>query len=155
MVSLWCELLFKLSIYTSKSNQWRTTWWAKFELECQLLIFIPLNSKFKVTCNSADFECRYIRTHTEKKKKKKNNLKFLTLHLPFCLYLMKILKLNCHPKYFGVFFSWWNHYMHFKMVHSNTKTTKSIVCQSQVCNLCTTHSSALKIFSKHILCPNW
>ena len=33
--------------------------------------------------------------HTEEKC-----LKFLTLHLPFCLFLIKILQLNCHPEYF-------------------------------------------------------
>ena len=26
-----------------------------------------LQSKFKVTCKNGDFECRYIRTHTEEK----------------------------------------------------------------------------------------
>ena len=30
MVSLWCELLCKLSIYTLKSDQWITIWRAKF-----------------------------------------------------------------------------------------------------------------------------
>ena len=34
--------------------------------------------------------------------------------------------------------------MCFEMVHSNTKIAKSRVCQSQVCYLRTTHSSALK-----------
>ena len=32
-------LICKLSIYTLKSDQWITVWWAKFELEC-LLLFI-------------------------------------------------------------------------------------------------------------------
>ena len=66
-VSLYCELLCKLSIYTLKSDQWKTIWWAKIELECLPLIFIYSNSKFKVTCKNADFECRYFRTHTEEK----------------------------------------------------------------------------------------
>ena len=64
-----------------------------------LLIFIYSNSK-------------YIRTHTKEKP-----LKFLTLHLPFCLFI-----LNVHPEYFGIYCSWWNHQMHFKMVHFNIKT---------------------------------
>ena len=31
---------------------------------------------------------------------KKKHLNFLTLHSPFCLLLIKILELNCHPEYF-------------------------------------------------------
>ena len=49
-----------------------------------------------------------------------------------------------HPEYFGVYISWRNHLVRFKMVHSNTKNAKFRVCQSQVCYLWTTHSSALK-----------
>ena len=30
MVSLWCEILYKLSIYTLKSDQWTAIWWVKF-----------------------------------------------------------------------------------------------------------------------------
>ena len=30
---------------------------------------------------------------------KKNHLKLLTLHLPVCLFLIKVLKFNCHPEY--------------------------------------------------------
>ena len=52
MVSLGCELLCKLSIYTLKSDQWLTIWWAKFELECLLLIFIYFHSEFKVSCKT-------------------------------------------------------------------------------------------------------
>ena len=41
MVSLWCACeLFNVGAYTLKSNPWKTIWWAKFELECLLLIFI-------------------------------------------------------------------------------------------------------------------
>ena len=65
LVSLWCELLYKRSIYTLKTDKWITIWWAKFELKCLLLIFIYFNSKFKVTCKNSDFECRYIRTHSD------------------------------------------------------------------------------------------
>ena len=43
MVSLWCALLCKFSIYTFKSDQWVTILWAKFDLECLLLIFIYSN----------------------------------------------------------------------------------------------------------------
>ena len=81
---------------------------------------------------------------------KKKYLKFPTLHSPFCLFFIKLLKLNCHPDYFGVYFSWWNHQMCIKMVHSNTKNAKSKVHQSQVCYLCTTHSSTLKILLMYV-----
>ena len=50
MVSIWCELLCKLSIYTFKSDQWMTIWWEKMWVKCLLLIFTYSNSKFKVTC---------------------------------------------------------------------------------------------------------
>ena len=62
---------------------------------------------------------------------KRNCLKFLTLHLPFCLFSHKN-TLNWHPQYFGVYFSWWKHLMHSKMVHSNTKNANR-VCQSCQC----------------------
>ena len=62
---------------------------------------------------------------------KKNRVKFLTLHSPFCPFL--ILELNCHSAYFRVYISEWNYPMHFKMVHSNTKNAKSRVRQSQMC----------------------
>ena len=138
MVSLWCELLCKISIYTFKSDQRIKIWWAKFELECLLLIFTYSNSKFKVTCKNTDFECWYNRTHTKEKLSKIPNITFAIL--PFA---HKNTYLNCHPEYFRVC-SWGNHQMCFKMVHSNTRNAHSRVCQSQVCFLCTTHSSALK-----------
>ena len=89
MVTLWCELLCKCSINTLKSDQWITIWWVKFELECLLLIFIYFNSIFKVTCKNGIFVCQYIRTHSEE-----NRVKFLTLHSPFCLFLIKRRYLN-------------------------------------------------------------
>ena len=82
MVSLWCELLCKLSIYTLKSNQRITIWCAKFELECLLLIFIYSSAKFKVTCKNVNFECEYIRTHSEENRLKISNFTFAIL--PFC-----------------------------------------------------------------------
>ena len=68
-------------MYTLKSDQWITIWWAKFELKCLLLLFIYSNSKFKVACKTADFEYRYIWTHTEGKKKlsKISNITFAIL----------------------------------------------------------------------------
>ena len=44
---------------------------------------------------------------------KKKHLKFQTLHSPFCPFFIKILKLNHHPEYFGVYFSLWNLQMRF------------------------------------------
>ena len=41
------KLLCKCSIYTLKSDQWITIWWAKFELECLLLIFSLHQFKIK------------------------------------------------------------------------------------------------------------
>ena len=79
MVSLWYELLYKYSIYTFKRDQWITIWWAKFELECLLLIFIYFNSKFKVTCKNRDFEYRYIRTPSKEKMFKIFNKTFAIL----------------------------------------------------------------------------
>ena len=70
MVSLWCEPLCKPSIYTLESNQWITMWWAKFELEFLILIFIFSNQKFNVTFKNADIANWYIRTDTEEKKYK-------------------------------------------------------------------------------------
>ena len=78
MVSLWC-LLCKCSIYTLKSDQWITIWWAKFELECLLMISIYFNSIFKVTCKNGDFECQYIRTHSEEKSSEISNITFAIL----------------------------------------------------------------------------
>ena len=52
--------------------------------------------------------------------------------------------LNSHPEYLGVYFSWCNHQMSFKMVHSNTKYAKSRGRQTQLCYLRTTHFCALK-----------
>ena len=43
---------------------------------------------------------------------KRNRLNFLTLLLPF--YLFNRNK-AMHPKYFGVYYSWWNHQMHLGM----------------------------------------
>ena len=78
--SLWCVLLRKRPIYTSKSDRWIPLWWAKFELECLLMIFIYFNSKFKVTCKNEDFECQCIKTHFEKKV---SNLYSFSRHFAF------------------------------------------------------------------------
>ena len=40
----------KLIFFAKLVKQWKSKVWAKFELECTLLIFIYSNSKIKVTC---------------------------------------------------------------------------------------------------------
>ena len=35
---------------------------------------------------------------------KKKHLKFLTLHSPFAFFSQKILKINYHPEYFGIYY---------------------------------------------------
>ena len=80
---------------------------------------------------------------------RRNRLKYLTLHLPFCLLIRK--KKNTQTEwpswvpYFGIYYSWWNYQMHLKMVHLNIKNAKSGADYSQVCNLRTTHSLVLKV----------
>ena len=116
--SSWCKLKVYKIIHTKEKpcttnlyfsqklvRQWNSREWVKFVLECILQIFIYSNSKFKVTYKNADFECHYIRTHTKQKPSKISNIKFSIL--PF--YQKKILKLNGHPEYFGIYYSWWNH----------------------------------------------
>ena len=73
LVSLWYEFWCWFLFALFWSNQWITKWRAKFELECQLLIFIYSNSK-----------CVVIRKKKKKKEKKlwlpvgkdKNNRKY-------------------------------------------------------------------------------
>ena len=79
MVSLRYKLLCNHSIYTLKSNQWKTTWWAKFQLE-HLLIFICFNTKFKVTCKKHDFKCVNVRIHSKEKTSKISIITFAILH---------------------------------------------------------------------------
>ena len=135
MASLWCKFLCKCSIYNLQGDQWIIVWWAKFESECLLLIFIYFHSKFSATCKNGYFECQYIRTCSEE-----NCLKFPTSHLPFWLFLIKILQLNCYPEYFGVYFFWWTIRRPSKWFILPQESTKSRVRQSQVCYLHTTHS---------------
>ena len=115
--------------YTLKSAQWTTIRWAKFELEYLLLIFI-----YQIFWNSKSLaKTPTLNAGASEPISKKNRLKFITLHSPNCLFLIKILWLNCHPEYFGVYFSWRNQQMRFKMVHYNTKKVKSRFLQSQEC----------------------
>ena len=117
--------------------------WAKFELECLLLIFIYSNSKFKATCKNEDFKCRYIRTHTKEKPSKISNITFA---IQVCLFIKKKKKKKKNwmailSTVFGTYYFWWNHQMRFKMVHCSLKDPKSRVGESQVWNL--THNPFL------------
>ena len=102
-----------LSIYTLRSDQWITMWWAKFELECLLLYsFTSMKNKFKVTCKNGDFECQHIRTQKRQR--------IQALHSPYCSFPIKMLELNCHSdSYFRIYISWWNRQIRFKMVYSS------------------------------------
>ena len=57
-------------------GQWKSKEWAKFELECLLLIFIYSDSKLNTTLKT-----RYIRTHTKEKPSKISNTKLAILPL--------------------------------------------------------------------------
>ena len=50
MVSLWCDSWCWFFFVPFWSNQKITKWWAKFRLECLLLIFIYTNGKSIVIC---------------------------------------------------------------------------------------------------------
>ena len=100
-------------------------------------------SQFKIQSHLQKRELlnvRYNRTHTAENLSKTSNITFAIL--PFSHKNAKIIILST-LEYFGVYASWWNHQMRFKMVCSNTKNAKSRVCQYHVCYSCTTHSSAL------------
>ena len=55
--------------YGEQNLSWNVYYW-------YLVIFIYSNSTFVVNCKNADFECRYIRTHT---KEKPSNIKLAIL----------------------------------------------------------------------------
>ena len=54
-----------------------------------------LISKFKVTCINGNFECHYVRTHSEEKTSKISSITFVIF-----LFSHKNTKTNCHPEYF-------------------------------------------------------
>ena len=114
----------KLIPLTKLIRQWKSREWIKSELECLQPIDIYSNSKFKLTCKNANFNAG-VRTHIKEKPSK-----ISILHSPFSLLIRKkrekigLLKLNGHPKYFGIYYHWWNHQMSFKWVHFSIKNTK-------------------------------
>ena len=111
------------SIFTLKSVYVdNNIWWAKFELQCLLLIFYYFNSKFKVTCRYGNFECQYNKTHYEEKMSNISNITFVILHFS------DQDSLKCHSEYFGIYFSWWNHETHF--MSPEKQNLEFGVCQS-------------------------
>ena len=72
--SLMWAIMSMSSIHNLESDQLIPLWWAKFELEGQLIISIYFNSKFKVTCNNKDVKCWCIELIS-----KKNRLKICTI----------------------------------------------------------------------------
>ena len=50
MVSLWCESWCWFLLASFWNNQQVTKWWAKFKLNCLLLICVYINAKFIVIC---------------------------------------------------------------------------------------------------------
>ena len=146
MGSLWCELLCKLSIYTLKSDKCimvKVTCLAKFEFKYLQLLFIYFNSKIAKTATSNAGRA-YIRTHPEKTCQR-----FLTLHSPICIFLIKCSKFNCHhPEYFLIYFFWWYHNIHFKMVYSSPKKAISRISISSVF----TYTQPLRVSYKRVLC---
>ena len=61
-------------------KQWKAIERAKFSLKCLLSICIYSNSKSRVTCTKAHFECQYIRTHTKEKQSKISKITFAICH---------------------------------------------------------------------------
>ena len=84
LLSLWCELLHNLAIYTLKSDQWITIWeqiWVGISTNVHLLI---QNSK-----SLAKMETLNASTSQLIPKKKS-----LSLHSPYCIFCIKIATLR-------------------------------------------------------------
>ena len=129
----------------------KTKEWAKFELECLLLlIFINSYSKFKVTCKKADFECRYIRTHTKEKPSKISNIAFAIL-----TFYQKNTQTEWPPWVIWSLLLLMKPSDVLKMVHFNIKIQNLELVEFKcACNFHTTHSSVLKDSICHLLCKN-
>ena len=72
-------------------------------------------------------------------KKKLSAISNITFHH---FALLSYNTLNCNPQNLGIYSSWWNHQMCFKMVYSHLKIFHKIW---SLCYLCTTHCSALSL----------
>ena len=77
MVSLWCELFCKLSIYTLKSNQWIITWYGEKHLNWNVYYwysFTPIQTSKSLA------KMPTLNGGTSELIPKKNRLKLLILH---------------------------------------------------------------------------
>ena len=74
---------------------------------------------------------------------RRNSLKYLTLHSPFCILFEKNTPTELPSCALWNLLVLWNHQMGFKMGLSNIKNAKPTVGYSQVCYLCRTHLCAL------------
>ena len=77
-----------------------------------------------------NFECRYIRAHSEEKTSKISNITFA---ICLCLFVLKLFQLNYHSEYLeSTSLDEKKNPMHFEMVQCNTNKAKSKACESQV-----------------------
>ena len=74
--------------------------------------------------------CLSVRTHTKEKPSKASTITFTIL--PFAFLSEKILKLNGHSEYYGIYYSWWNHQMCSKMVHFNITQNLELVYRKHI-----------------------
>ena len=102
-------------------------------------------NRFVVICKDSDFECWYIRTDIKETPSNISDITFTIL--PF---YQKKIPVNCQPESFRICYSWFNHQIHFIMVHSNKQNAKFSAGRSQVCYSHTTHLSACNKV-KHII----
>ena len=65
-------------------------------LECLLVVFVYSNSKFKITCKNANFECG-----TSGLTSKRNRPKIFYIIVAILLFHLKNSQLNGHPDYLG------------------------------------------------------
>ena len=142
-------VIIKPTFYILKSDQWMTIWWAKFDLECLLLIFIYSNS-------TKSLAKRNIIKHTEEKSSAMACITnaicffffwfcflFCFVFLLLIFWVFNFLYCFLHKNNLPKLSSWvlWIlvflvelivSAQCFKMFHSNTKSTKSSVRQYQV-----------------------
>ena len=103
-VSLWCDSWCWFFPAPFWSNQLITKWWAKFRLECLILIFIYTNAKFIVICKPRTLnDCRW--RLSSKQKRKKMLLSSSHFVCLFVCFSVKLLQLNGLPESFGSSFT--------------------------------------------------
>ena len=132
MASLWCELLCKSSVYTFKSDRWIRLWWAKFELECLIIIFIIASIQ-----NSRSLvKMKTLNASVSKFISKKKKAKIYTISVTILLFFPQN-TLTDLP--FWVLQSQLFVINHQTCFNTSPIKAKSTVPQSQACYLHTTH----------------